>query len=163
MRRFVGILAVFAILATATVAWRAIPNQASTLSGAWLLASVTDTAGNVNEAPQPGLAVITGTHYSMMYVNGNERRERYPGDSPTNTERLAAYNTFIANSGRYEVDGDQLTFQAYVAKDPNYMGDWPDNGVTVTFQVDGDTLHWTWSNASVLTLTFTRIEGQPAP
>ena len=110
MRRFVGILAVFAILATATVAWRAIPNQASTLSGAWLLASVTDTAGNVNEAPQPGLAVITGTHYGMMYVNGNERRERYPGDSPTNTERLAAYNTFIANSGSYEVDGDQLTF-----------------------------------------------------
>ena len=160
MRRFVGILAVFAILATATGAWRAIPNQASTLSGAWLLASVTDTAGNVNEAPQPGLAVITGTHYSMMFATGDAARARYEGENLTESETVAAYGTFVANSGRYEVNGNEITTRAFVAKDPNYMGDWPDNADTLPFRIDGDVMHLEWN---VFKFTLRKVEGVPAP
>eukprot|EP00665_Eupelagonemidae_sp_cell47_P015355 gene15355-biopygen4539 len=33
----------------------------------------------------------------------------------------AAYSTFIANSGRYTVDGGMITYEAYMGRDPGYM------------------------------------------
>ncbi|MFV1986219.1 MAG: hypothetical protein ACC682_03005 [Gemmatimonadota bacterium] len=57
----------------------------------------------------------------------------------------AAYASFIANTGRYVVEGDQIKTRAYVAKDPNYMGDWPDNESTYTFRIDDEgMLHLTF-------------------
>ncbi len=163
MRRILCIGSVFAFLSVATVAQA----QEAAIQGAWVLSSTADSAGNVNEAPLPGLFVFTGTHYSMMYAIGDGPREGYPGDDQTDEERLAAYDTFIANTGRYAVDGDQLTFRAYVAKDPNYMGEWPENATTVTIHIDGGTLQWTWGAefdpAIGQVFTFSRVEGQPAP
>lgn len=164
MRRIVSVLA---ILALVSAAWRTAPAQEVVVEGAWLLASTTDTAGNVNEDPLPGLFVFTSTHYSIMYATGDGPRARYPGESPTDEERLAAYDTFIANTGSYHVDGDQLTFRAFVAKDPNYMAEWPEDATTVTIHLDGDTLQWTWGDEFAPSIgqvfTFSRVEGMPAP
>ena len=164
MRR---IAAMLVILATVSAAWRAAPAQDVSVEGAWVLSSTADSAGTVNESPPPGLFVFTGTHYSMMFAIGDGPRAQYPGESQTDEERLAAYGTFVANTGRYQVVGDQLTFRAYVAKDPNYMADWPDNANTATVHLDGDTLQWTWGGdfapGAKQVFTFRRVEGQPAP
>jgi hypothetical protein len=120
-----------------------------------------NAAGEVNSEPQPGLFVFTETHYSMMFVASAEERLRFAGDSATDAELLAAYRSIVANSGRYELNGDQISYRAYVAKNPNYMGDWPENENTVTVGIAGDTLTWTWQNGSEMTLR--KVEGLPAP
>ena len=115
--------------------------------------------------PQPGMVIFTGTHYMMMYANGDAPRARYEGEQQSDAEIVAAYNTLTANAGRYEVSGNEITTRAYVAKDPNYMGDWPDNANTYTFRFDGETLHLQWPSdwPVQLSATLDRVEGRPAP
>ena len=103
------------------------------LEGAWIVTSSTDGDGNTNDDPQPALYVFTTTHYSVMIALGEESRSRYEGDDLADGEKVGAYDTFIANSGRYEVDGNTLKTRAYVAKDPNYMGNWPENETIYEF------------------------------
>ncbi len=166
MRRSVGILGVLAILATVTIAWRIhSPATSSALQGAWVVTSW-EVDGEAMSEPQPGLILFTGTHYSMMYVNQAEPRERYAGEEMTDAEMVKAYGTLTANSGRYEVSGNELTTRAYVAKDPNYMGDWPDNAYTYTFRIEDETLHLNWPSdwpPGAWRGTFRKVEGQPVP
>jgi hypothetical protein len=54
-----------------------------------------------------------------------------------------------------------VTTRAYVAKDPNYMGAFPENTSTYTFRVEGNTLHLTFSDGSKATLR--QVDNEPAP
>lgn len=134
------------------------------LEGAWISTSVTDPEGNTNEDPQPALFVFTPTHYSIMIATGGEQRATFEGDEMTDAEKLAAYDTIIANSGRYEIDGNVLKTRAYVAKNPNYMASWPENQATYEFAVDGDTLTLTNQGLAAGMVTRLRqVEGTPNP
>ena len=66
---------------------------------------------------------------------------------------VAAFNTFVANAGTYEVSGPRLTRNIVVARIPGAMGvtaDWE-------YEVEGDTLTITATNAAgVTTLTTLR-------
>ena len=140
----------------------AVDAQETPVAGAWVVTSWQIPDGELNEQPQPGLFVFTRTHYSIMFVLGAEPRARYTGEEMTDADMLAAYTTVVANSGRYEVKGNELTTRAYVAKNPNYMGDWPDNAATYTFEIDGEgMLHLTWSNG--LKAIMRQVDGEPAP
>ena len=129
------------------------------LEGAWLATSYTDADGNTNDKPQPALYIFTATHYSIMIATGDEPRVRSEGEDITDAERVVAYQSFIANTGRYEVDGNTLKTRAFVAKSPNYMGDWPENERTVEFEVDGDQLT---IKAETTSRTFRQVEGSDA-
>ena len=48
-----------------------------------------------------------------------------------------------------------------IAKDPNFMGAWPENERIFTFEIDGDQLQLTGPNRRTFTLR--RIEGLPSP
>jgi hypothetical protein len=163
MRRIVSVLAVLAMV---SAAWRTAPAQDVDLQGAWLVTSIADASGNEIEA-QPGLYIFTGTHYSIMFVPGPDERAQIAGPQPTDEDLLAAYRTFIANSGRYQVAGDQLTLRAYVAKDPAYMAAFPDNQATATVHIaGGDTLHLTYTGEFFISgtmFTLRRVEGTPVP
>jgi hypothetical protein len=103
----------------------------------------------------------------MMYVPGSEPRPRYEGETQTDEETLSAYGSFIANSGRYTVEGNRITYEAYVAKDPNYMGDWnaqdPGNPVVLTYGISDGTLTLTWEEGLSPGMKATlRRPGQPA-
>ncbi|GMR11988.1 MAG: hypothetical protein BMS9Abin29_0174 [Gemmatimonadota bacterium] len=130
------------------------------IEGAWVVQSYESADGETLDA-QPGLYIFTRTHYSTMFVPGSEPRAGYEDGNMTDEDRLAAYGTIIANSGRYEVDGNEVTTRAYVAKDPNYMGAFPDNTSTYTFRVEDDTLYLTFANGSKATLR--QVDNQPAP
>lgn len=86
---------------------------------------------------QRGAILFTPTSYSMMVVVGDEPRAEWDGDEMADEEVLAAYRSFAANAGRYRLSGDQLMFEAYMAKNPNYMAAWPDNDRTWTLAMDG--------------------------
>ncbi len=155
MRRTHAVLAGAVALATVTSTLAA--QEHSPVVGAWVVEQVESEGQTMN---QPGLIIFTSTHYSIMFATGDGPRALYEGEAMTDAETVAAYGTFVANSGRYEVNGNEITTRAYVAKDPNYMGGWPDNAGTLPFSIDGDTMHLEW-----LTFRFTlrKVEGQPAP
>jgi hypothetical protein len=149
-------------------AWHTAEAQGSSeLAGGWIVTSWTSPDGTVNDQPQKGLFLFTATgQYSMMYIRGDEPRPRYEGESQTDEEILAAYNSFTANSGRYTVDGNQLVYEAYMAKDPNYMADFMSeeggNGVTVTFGISGGILTLEWADGQSAGQKATlRRPGQP--
>ena len=51
-------------------------------------------------------------------------------------------------------------------KDPNYMGDWPENAFTYTFRMEGETLHLNWPSdwpPGAWKGTFRKVEGEPVP
>lgn len=131
-------------------AWLPATAQGSSeLAGAWLVTSRTSPDGEVNSSPQRGLYVFTESgHYSIMYVLGDEPRPPFSGEgrfgTPTDAEKLAAFDNFVANSGRYSVDGDEISYEAYMAKNPNYMAAFSaqdrTNAATMTFSIEDGTL-----------------------
>ena len=94
--------------------------SAGSLKGAWKVVAVTAADGKADTAPQPGLYVFTGTHYSIQRVNS--ARPATAGVSSPDKDRLAAYDAFTANTGTYEVKGNTLTTKPLVAKNPSVMG-----------------------------------------
>ncbi len=152
MRKTTAIAALLASLTLLAVSWSpAAAQDASVLNGAWIVRSWTDADGVVNEDAQRGLFTFTitrddGGNYSMMFVPGSEARPRFAGENQTDAETLSSYASFIANSGRVTVEGNTLTYEAYMAKDPNYMDDWGENGASADWAVDGTTLTLTFTS-----------------
>jgi len=144
-------------LALAAVSSTLAAQDHSPVVGAWVIEEVESEGQTMN---QPGLIIFTSTHYSIMFATGDGPRARYEGEDMTDVETLAAYGTFVANSGRYEIQGDEIITRAFVAKDPNFMGDWPDNAGTLPFHIDGDVMHLEWA---VFKFTLRKVEGEPAP
>lgn len=133
----------------------------SPVMGAWLLTGMTDAEG-VDQMRHPGLWIYTSTHYSTMFVFGDEKRADVADlENITDADKLAAYDSFIANSGRYEIEGDQISTYAYVAKFPNYMHDFPDNAASYSFAIEGDVMTLTYDGG--FTITLRRVEGSPFP
>lgn len=133
----------------------------SPVQGAWIVTGTESPDGTVNTSVQPALYLFTSTHYSTMIAMGDEPRAQFVGEEATDAEKLEAYGSFIANSGRYEISGSEITTRAYVAKNPNYMGDWPDNASTYAFAVDGDQMQMTFESGFKITLR--RVEGMTMP
>jgi hypothetical protein len=86
---------------------------------------------------QPSVYLFGDTHYSMMRVTGNQPRALAAADSVTDAEKLAAYDSFIANAGTYEVADSTITIHPVVARSPNFMSGGSDK---YHFRVSGDTL-----------------------
>jgi hypothetical protein len=154
----------FALLAGFAVASSPLEAQsASDLAGAWIVTSWTSPDGAVNENAQRGVFLLAitredGGSYSMMFVPGDEARPGYAGDQQTDEEKLRAYDSFTANTGRLTVQGNELTYEAFVAKDPNYMASFVENGETATWEVDESTLTLKFTSGFMagVTTTFRR-------
>ena len=138
MRRLTTLTASLALLGIFAFAEPA-ATQESSIVGSWITAS-----WEGQDDFQPGLLIFTETNYSIMFVVPGTTRERYDGETITEAETVDAYNTLVANSGRYTRDGNEITTEAYVTLNPNYMADWGENHVTYTFRIEGDILHFSW-------------------
>ena len=94
--------------------------------GAWRLVETAVRAPGAGwdrrPTPQGGLFVFTQRHYSFFYVRGATPRPRFvDANRPTDAERIAAYDTFIAGAGRYTFDGRTAVLRADFMKNPNEM------------------------------------------
>ena len=103
----------------------------------------------VRTTPYPSQYIFTGKHYSYMYVPGAGPRKRIVGDpnTPTDAEKVEAYNSFVAATGTYEFSGRILTTIALVHKNPNEMDGKP---LTYTAELSGNTLRMTSANPPFL-------------
>ncbi len=143
--------------------------QAGPLEGAWQTTEVSFTSPDsswTETSLQPSLFVFAKQHYSIMLVPGTEPRSLFAGDEPTfgsfeptDAEKLAAYDSFIANSGTYQVSGSTLTARPMVAKNPNFMSG---GSLAFTYQIEGDTLRLTftppWATDAEERVTLVRLE-----
>jgi hypothetical protein len=126
--------------------------DAEVLEGAWRVDQVATTGpgGGTNGAPQPGLLLFTGRHYSYTLVTSDAPRPA-PGVGLASAEELlAVWSPFSANAGTFEVSGSTMTRRPIVAKSPDAMAQGAYN--EYTFRLSADTL---W-------ITTVRTEGGPA-
>jgi hypothetical protein len=93
------------------------------MEGAWKVVEVVTTGATAlnTSSPQPGLFIFGQKHYSMMWVRSDKARAPYAGEEPTTEEKLKAFDSFVANSGTYEVSGSTIAIQPMVARSPNFM------------------------------------------
>lgn len=132
-------IALAALAATMLVACERAEPPKPPLEGAWSVVSIRVTGPDsaANTTVQPSVYLFGDKHYSMMRVTGNQPRTLAAKDSVTDAEKLAAYDSFIANAGTYEVADSTLTIHPVVARSPNFMSGGSDK---YDFRVSGDTL-----------------------
>jgi len=120
------------------------------LEGVWKVTEevVTGADASSTTSPQPSLFIFTRTHYSMLRVASSQPRALFKAMDPTSEEKIATFDTFIANSGTYDVAGTTLTVRPIVAKNPNFMAGGSDK---YQFRVDGNTL-WLTSKSTDLNI-----------
>ena len=126
------------------------------VAGGWIITRWTSADGAVNDDPERGLMIFTRSgQYSMTYVNQNEPRALLPAE-PTDADRVAAFVPFIANAGRYRIEGGNLIYEAWVAKNPNYMQRWDDdeggNEIVVKMNLEDHILTLEWVDGRRVTL-----------
>jgi hypothetical protein len=100
--------------------------RSSTIVGAWrpVELALRQPGGEweTRPTPQSGFYVFSERHYSYAYIPGGRLRPHFSNaNAPTEAERAAAYDTFIAGAGTYSFDGAVLQLKADVRKNPNEM------------------------------------------
>jgi hypothetical protein len=132
------------------------------IEGAWKVTEIVVTGAGASNVPnpQPGLIIFARKHYSVMWVPGNQPRSLFTGEDPTDQEKIAAYDSFVANSGTYEVAGATLTLHPMVARSPNFMA-----GGASKFQlrIEGTTLWLTQKNTDLSLRAGNRVAPSSGP
>jgi len=149
MKVFSAFLFVSAVLLPGTVSAQAVAPARSPLVGAWKI--VQNANGPVS---QPSLYVFTARHYSRMSTAGDKARVKFKDGDPakaTAAEKLAAYDTFAANTGTYEISGNVVVLKVILAKSPNRPDD------RLQFKVEGASLTLTDPQTKAVT-RLTRVE-----
>ena len=130
------------------------------LEGAWQTIEVRVTGGSeedtTNTAPNLSVLLFTKGHYSAMR-NVGDRPDPVPeGQTPTDEQRLAAFEALRANSGTYEVSGSKLMFNVMMNRNPGAVG----NTNEAEYQIEGDKLMTTTTNDEgvVARNTYTRLD-----
>ncbi len=111
-------------LLLAIVAINVVVQAKNPLEGVWKVSEITVTGNNGGTVsnPQPGLVIFGKKYFTMMYVPSDKERPIYAGAAPTAEEKVAAFDSFIANAGTYEIAGGKLTIKPTVARNPGFTG-----------------------------------------
>ena len=127
------------------------PNAA--LQGVWRTVEiVVPGAPGRTYKPLSTLAIFHGGHYSRVEVHAEQPLTPLADPSSASADQLrAAWGPFVGEAGTFEVNGNEITMQATVSKNPSAMAK---GAVSIyTFRRDGNTL----------TLTQVRTHAGPSP
>ena len=140
----------FAFLISSVLSYPTWGLAQGSLQGTWKTVEIANTLPDsswTDENPLPGLFIFGKNHYSIMHAVGNPPRKLFADDrNRTDAETVAAYESFWANSGTYEISGSTITTRTIVAKNPNRMAE--NRTVEIKYKLDGDTLWLTFSRRS---------------
>jgi hypothetical protein len=89
--------------------------------------------------------IFTRKHYSYMFAPGVGPRRLFAGDPnrPSDAEKVAAYDSVVASSGTYILEGTTLILTAILHKNPNEMTGEP---LRYSVEIDGNRLRMTIAN-----------------
>lgn len=120
--------------------------KGSAVDGTWQIVDVVATGVDsiTDHSPQPSIVIFSSPFYSWSRVIGGTPRLLYRAQTPTDSERLAAFNSFAANSGRFAITDSTLTLHPIVARNPNFMAG---GSETYRYRISRDTL-WLTTRAS---------------
>ena len=99
----------------------------SPLEGVWKVLEVSSRVPGadwiVATPPYLSLYIFTPKYYSYMFAPGSGPRRLFAGDPnrPSDVEKIGAYDSIVAGSGSYILDGTTLTMTAILHKNPNEM------------------------------------------
>ncbi len=114
-----------------------------TLNGVWKLEEVTferDENPGPFTSQQPSVYIFTEGYYSIMLIIGDGNRPDFqPGADVSDEDIVAAFNSFVGQSGSYEVSGSTITLHVMVARVPGAMG----NTAEIEYRFEDDTLYLT--------------------
>ena len=96
------------------------------VEGAWQVVEVVTTGPEARTVsnPQPGWRMFIDGHYTLLITNSFEPRPRLPPyDSATAAQLLAVIGpVFSAVGGDYTIEGDTVSVNRTIAKNPNVVG-----------------------------------------
>jgi hypothetical protein len=111
------------------------------LLGAWevsVIESANSKGRSVNQNPQPGLAIFTPTHYSLIWIPGSTAmrafRDRWV---PTDEEKIQRYGEIVVNAGTYSQTESTITARPVVSRVPEFM---EGGRLLYEYRVEADTL-----------------------
>ena len=154
------IIAMVAVRSAAPSA--AVSNAA--LQGAWRTVEVVvPGAPGRTYKPLSTLAIFHGRHYSRVEVHAEQPLTPLADPSSASADQLrAAWGPFVGEAGTFEVNGNEITMQATVSKNPFAM---TKGAVSVyTFRREDNTLTLTQvrthtgPSPSPIMVTLTRVE-----
>jgi len=155
MTKHLKVLASLSVVSAilATVVALTANDSRSAFEGVWRTAEVV-VAGPTPQTFRPGatLAIFHGRHYSRVEVHAEGPRPVLKDPASASADELrAAWSPFVGEAGTFDLNGNVVTMQALVAKNPAAMT----YGATsaYTYQRNGDTL----------TLTQVRTHAGPTP
>jgi len=168
MTRHSQFVACCGALIVAMVAGRnAAPSAAesnATFQGVWRTVEVVVSGAPARTfRPQATLAIFHGRHYSRVEVHAEQPLTPLADPSSASADQLrAVWGPFVGEAGTFEVNGNEITMQATVSKNPSAM---TKGAVSVyTFRRDGNTLTLTQlrthagPSANPTTIKATRVE-----
>ena len=138
------------------------PNAA--VQGVWrTIEVVAPGAGGRTFKPLSTLAIFHGRHYSRVEVHAEQPLAPLADPSSATADQLrAVWGPFVGEAGTFEVNGNEITMQATVSKNPSAM---TKGAVSVyTFRRDGNTLTLTQvrthagPSSNPITIKLTRVE-----
>lgn len=146
-----AIMAIMAISLAATLSLASAAPDETALEGAWVLDSIELPDGEVFEDPQRGLVVFADGHFSYtMVAPPDTERATFTGDTPSDSEKAAAFDSFVAGAGTFTVEGDDLVTRAYLHVNPNAMSEWPDRIRKYKIGLEKDVLRWHMDESGVV-------------
>jgi hypothetical protein len=139
-RPWAAVILVMSLGVMAQMAGSAQRASANPLFGVWRVSEITYTGPNAKKvsSPQPGIFIVTGRYYSMQAVISDTPRREIPSHNATLPQYGMAFKNFAADSGTYDVTGNELTFKPVVAKTPAVL----DYSVVDTFELEGTDTMW---------------------
>ena len=154
---------IIAIVAGRSAAPSAAESNAA-LQGVWrTLEVVVPGAPARTFRPQATLAIFHGRHYSRVEVHAEQPLTPLADPSSASADQLrAVWGPFVGEAGTFEVNGNEITMQATVAKNPAAMK----KGATsvYTYRREGDVLTLTQvrthagPSSNPITVKLTRVE-----
>ena len=121
----------------------------SPLQGVWKVIEVSSRVPGLDwtvaTPPYLSIYIFTPKHYSYMFTPGAGPRRLFAGDpnQPSDAEKVAAYDSIVAGSGTYILEGTTLTMTAILHKNPNEMTGEP---LRYSVEIDSHRLRMTIAN-----------------
>jgi hypothetical protein len=120
-------------------------SRQASLRGVWKVTEFSSRKIGGEWQPFPihaSLYIFTEQHYSYMVAPGIGPRRLHSGDPnrPSDAEKVAAYDSFVAASGTYVLSGSDLALTALLHKNPNEM---VGEQLRYTIEISGNTLQMT--------------------
>jgi hypothetical protein len=104
-------------------------NEKTIITGVWSVEEFArryphpDSAWTIIKQQNESLYLFSNKYYAYSYVRGTSPRKLFEGDPnrPSDAEKMAAYDSFVANMGTYFLKDSILTLTAVLNKNPNEM------------------------------------------